>query len=330
MSRMTFAKALRDAMSEEMRKDDKVILMGLDVGAYGNAFGVTKGMFEEFGGDRILDMPISEAGYVGAAVGAAATGMRPIAEVQFADWVTIATDQICNQAANMRYMSGGAIKLPMVVRLAEGGYVQAAAQHSHMWESWFAFVPGLKVVIPSTPADAKGLLKASIRDNNPVLFFEHKRLYDDKGEVPDEADFVLPIGKADIKKQGKDISIITYSYMVKKALEAAKILEKDGISAEIVDLRTIKPLDSETIVNSVKKTGRALCFQETWLTCSVMAEVAAVIAEQAMDYLVAPLKRLGAKEVPVPFSPDLENYVLPQTEDVVRTVKAMLGKDTKR
>jgi len=324
MSRITYAKAVANALAEEMRRDKNVILMGLDIGPYGGAFGATKGLYEEFGGERVLDMPISEAGYVGAAVGAAATGMRPVVELQFSDWVTIATDQICNQAANMHYMFGGIVKVPMVVRLPEGAYLQAAAQHSHMWESWFAFVPGLKVVIPSTPRDLKGLLKSSIRDDNPVLFFEHKKLYDEIGEVPDDPDFLIPIGKADIKRTGKDITIVTYSYMVKKALEAAEILEKEGIDVEVVDLRTIKPMDIDTIIASVKKTGKVLCFQETWLTCSVMSEVAAVIAEHAAEYLDTPIRRLGAKEAPIPFSPELENYVLPQVEDVVKTVKEML------
>ena len=324
MSRMSFAKAVKTAIAEEMRRDPNVVLIGLDIGAYGNAFGATKGLYEEFGPERILDMPISEAGYVGAAVGAAATGLRPIAELQFSDWLTIASDQLCNQAANMRYMFGGTFKIPLVVRLPEGGYVQAAAQHSHMWESWFAFVPGLKIVIPSTPNELKGLLKSSIRDNNPVLFFEHKRLYDEIGEVSDDPEFLIPIGKADIKREGKDITIVTYSYMVKKAMEAAYILEQEGIDAEVVDLRSIKPLDTQTILNSVRKTRRVLCFQETWLTCSVMSEVAAVIAENAMDSLVTPIRRLGSKEAPIPFSPDLENYILPQVEDVVEIVKKMV------
>jgi pyruvate dehydrogenase E1 component beta subunit len=324
MARMTYAKAVANAIAEEMRRDDTVVLMGLDVGAYGNAFGATQGLFREFGGKRVMDMPISEAGYVGAAVGAAATGLRPIAEVQFADFVTIAMDQLCNQAANMRYMFGGSLTIPLVVRLACGAYLQAAAQHSKMLESWFAFLPGLKVVTPATPRDLKGLLKAAIRDDNPVLVFEHKILYDKKEEVPDDDNFVLPIGKADIKRSGKDITIVTYSYMVTKALEAAEILAREGIDAEIVDLMTIKPMDTLTIVNSVKKTGKVLCFQETWLTCSVMAEVAAVVAEQAIEYLDVPVRRLGQKEAPVPFAPKLENYVLPQVGDVVRTVKEMM------
>jgi pyruvate/2-oxoglutarate/acetoin dehydrogenase E1 component len=324
MSRISYARAVKNAIAEEMRRDDKVILMGLDVGPYGNAFGATKGLYEEFGPERVLDMPISEAGYVGAAVGAAATGLRPIVELQFSDWLTIASDQLCNQAANMRYMFGGTFQIPLVVRLPEGGYVQAAAQHSHMWESWFALVPGLKIVIPSTPNDLKGLLKSSIRENNPVLFFEHKVLYDEMAEVSEDPEFLLPIGKADVKREGKDITIVTYSLMVKKALEAAKILEKDGIDVEVLDLMTIKPLDTEAIVKSVKKTGRALCFQETWLTCSVMSEVAAVIAEQAMGDLIAPVRRLGSKEAPIPFAPELENFILPQVDDVVRTVREMV------
>ena len=323
MSKISISKALNNAMAEEMRRDKNVILMGLDIGPYGGAFGASKGLYEEFGPDRVIDMPISEAGYVGTAVGAAATGIRPIVELQFNDWITIASDQLVNQAANLRYMFGGTLNVPMVLRAPCGGYAQAAAQHSHSFESWFAFVPGLKVVLPSTPADAKGLLKAAIRDNNPVIFLEHKKIYDMVDEAPDDPDFLIPLGKADVKREGKDITIITYAFMVHKALQAAEILAKDGISAEIVDLRTIKPMDTETIIHSVKKTGKALCFQETWLTCSVMSEVSAVIAEHAFDYLDAPVRRLGAKDAPIPYCPALESYVLPSVEDVVNTVKSM-------
>ncbi|HHW47165.1 MAG TPA: alpha-ketoacid dehydrogenase subunit beta [Clostridiaceae bacterium] len=320
---MSYSKALGTAIAEEMRRDENVLCIGLDLAYYGGAFGVTRGLAEEFGTDRIMNMPISEAGYTGLAVGAAATGLRPVVELQFGDWVTIASDQLVNQAANMRYMFGGTLSIPMVMRLPCGGGGSAGAQHSHMFESWFSFVAGLKVAAPSTPADAKGLLKTAIRDNNPVIFFEHRQCYQLQGEVPDDPEYLIPFGKADIKREGKDITIVTYSYMVHMALEAAKILEKDGISAEIIDLRTIKPLDTDTIINSVKKTNRVLCLQETWLTCSVASEVAAIISEQAFDYLDAPVKRFGSPDCPVPFAPVLENYVLPNTDKIVRAVKEM-------
>lgn len=324
MSRMTYSKAIGTGISEEMRRDGSVIFMGLDIAEYGGAFGVSKGMVEEFGKDRIMNMPIAEAGYTGTAVGAAATGLRPVVELQFGDWITIASDQLVNQAANMRYMFGGTLSIPMVMRLPCGGFGSAAAQHSHMFESWFAFVPGLKVISPSTPADAKGLIKAAIRDNNPVLVFEHRQCYAMEGEVPDSPDHVIPIGKADVKRDGKDITIVTHSYMVHKALEAAGILQKEGISVEVVDLRTIKPMDTETIVNSVKKTNRVLCLQETWLTCGVAAEVASVIADKAFDYLDAPVKRLGSLDCPAPFAPDMEKFVLPGVEKIVAAVKEMI------
>jgi pyruvate/2-oxoglutarate/acetoin dehydrogenase E1 component len=323
MARISYSQSLSNAMAEEMRRDSTVVIMGEDIGHFGGAFGATSNLFNEFGSDRVMDMPISEAGYVGAAVGAAATGLRPVAELQFTDWITIASDQLVNQAAKMRYMFGGILSIPMVLRAPVGGYIQAAAQHSQMFDAWVAYVPGLKVVLPSTPSDAKGLLKSAIRDNNPVMFFEHKKLYDMVDEVPDDPEFLVPLGKAEIKRVGSDISIITYSFMVHKALKAADMLEKEGINVEVIDLRTVKPLDKELIINSVKKTSKALCFQEAWLTCSVMAEVAAVIAEEAFDYLDAPVRRLGAKDAPLPFSPALESYILPDVNDVVEMVKGM-------
>jgi pyruvate/2-oxoglutarate/acetoin dehydrogenase E1 component len=323
MARISYSQSLSNAMAEEMRRDSTVVIMGEDIGHFGGAFGATSNLFNEFGSDRVMDMPISEAGYVGAAVGAAATGLRPVAELQFTDWITIASDQLVNQAAKMRYMFGGILSIPMVLRAPVGGYIQAAAQHSQMFDAWVAYVPGLKVVLPSTPLDAKGLLKSAIRDNNPVMFFEHKKLYDMVDEVPDDPELLVPLGKAEIKREGSDISIITYSFMVHKALKAADMLEKEGINVEVIDLRTVKPLDKELIINSVKKTSKALCFQEAWLTCSVMAEVAAVIAEEAFDYLDAPVRRLGAKDAPLPFSPALESYILPDVNDVVEMVKGM-------
>ncbi|PWM41380.1 MAG: alpha-ketoacid dehydrogenase subunit beta [Clostridiales bacterium] len=323
MSRMTMSAAIARAQREEMLRDPAVYIMGLDVGPYGGAFGCTRGLWKEFGRERVMDMPIAEAGYVGAAVGSAMTGMRPIAELQFTDWITIASDMLVNQAANMRYTFGGSLSVPMVLRAPVGGYMAAASQHSHMFESWFAFIPGLKVVLPSNPADAKGLLKSAIRDNNPVLFFEHKKLYDLPGEVPDDPEYLVPLGKANVVREGTDVTIATYAYMVELARQAAEILEKDGIHAEIIDLRTIKPMDTETVVRSVKKTNRLCCLQETWLTCSVASELSAVVAEQAIEYLDAPIRRIGALDAPNPFSAKLENYILPSVDRIVREIRGM-------
>lgn len=323
MSRMTMSAAIARAQREEMLRDPAVYIMGLDVGPYGGAFGCTRGLWKEFGRERVMDMPIAEAGYVGAAVGSAMTGMRPIAELQFTDWITIASDMLVNQAANMRYTFGGSLSVPMVLRAPVGGYMAAASQHSHMFESWFAFIPGLKVVLPSNPADAKGLLKSAIRDNNPVLFFEHKKLYDLPGEVPDDPEYLVPLGKANVVREGTDVTIATYAYMVELARQAAEILEKDGIHAEIIDLRTIKPMDTETVVRSVKKTNRLCCLQETWLTCSVASELSAVVAEQAIEYLDVPIRRIGALDAPNPFSAKLENYILPSVDRIVREIRGM-------
>ena len=261
---------------------------------------------------------------MGAAVGSAMTGMRPIAELQSTDWISIASDMLVNQAANMRYTFGGSPEAFLPVPQAPvGGYMAAASQHSHMFESWFAFIPGLKVVLPSNPADAKGLLKSAIRDNNPVLFFEHKKLYDLPGEVPDDPEYLVPLGKANVVREGTDVTIATYAYMVELARQAAEILEKDGIHAEIIDLRTIKPMDTETVVRSVKKTNRLCCLQETWLTCSVASELSAVVAEQAIEYLDAPIRRIGALDAPNPFSAKLENYILPSVDRIVREIRGM-------
>jgi len=323
MKKISYSKALCEGISEEMRRDSSVVFWGLDICEYGGAMGVSQGMFKEFGPARMMDMPISEAGYTGLAVGAAATGMRPVVELQFGDWVTIASDQLVNQAANMRYMFGGKLSIPMVMRLPCGAFGSAAAQHSHMWDSWFAFVPGLKVIAPSCPYDAKGLIKSSIRDNNPVLVFEHRQCYPLLQDIQED-EYLIDIGKADIKRSGCDVSIITHSYMVNVALEAAIILESEGIDAEIVDLRSIKPMDVEAILNSVKKTNKAVCLQETWLTCSVASEVAAIIAENCFDYLDRPVIRIGAMECPTPFAPDLEKYALPDAGKIVQRVKQLI------
>lgn len=324
MKKLTFAQAISEALAEEMRRDDSVVLLGLEQGRGGAAFGATEGLYAEFGDARIFDTPISEYGYTGICVGAAATGLRPVCEIQFNDWMTIASDQLVNQAAFMRYMYGGRIQVPMVVRTNCGGYRSTAAQHSKMLESWFAFIPGLKVVHPSTPADAKGLLKAAIRDNNPVIMFEHKQLYDTVGEVSEDPDCIVPIGRCDVKRAGRDVSIITYSYAAHLALEAAEKLSGRGIDVEVVDLRTIKPMDVEGVLSSVRKTGRVLCLQETWLTCSVMSEVAALVAENAMDALKKPPVRLGAKECPNPYSAALEHYMLPSVESICAAVEGLM------
>jgi pyruvate/2-oxoglutarate/acetoin dehydrogenase E1 component len=323
MRRISYREALNEALAEELSRDPKVVIWGLDVGPYGGAFGVTQGLSEEFGCERVIDMPISEAGYVGSGVGAAITGLRPVVELQFSDWITIATDQLINHAAKIRYMFGGVLKVPLVLRAPVGGYVSSSADHCQMFESVFTFVPGLKVVLPATPYDAKGLLKSAIRDDNPVIFFEHNQLYKTEGEVPDE-EYLVPLGKADVKREGTDVTIVTYSFMVLKSLAAAETLAKEGISVEVVDLRTIDPMDEDTILESVAKTNRLVVVQETWPHCSVSSEVAAVVAEKGFDYLDAPILRVTCENVPVPFSPVLEGFVLPQEGDIVQAVKKAL------
>ncbi|MBN2639555.1 MAG: alpha-ketoacid dehydrogenase subunit beta [Bacteroidales bacterium] len=326
MRKISYSEAIAEAQLQEMQRDEKVILMGLvQKDPYGSAFGQTKGISSVIGEDRIFDMPISEQGYVGAALGAAITGMRPVVELQFQDFITIAMDQIVQQAANMRYMFGGQIKIPLVLRAPTGAYLAAAAQHSHMLESWFAHIPGLKVVLPSDAADAKGLLASAIREDNFVLYFEHKKLYDKKMDVPKEP-YTIPIGKAAIKRVGKDITIVAWSFMVSKAIEASQILEKQGISCEVIDLRTVSPLDEEAILKSVAKTNRLLVVQEGYWNSSVATSVSALVAEKGFDYLDAPITLITAKEVPIPFAPVLENYVLPQTNNIVETAQKILNK----
>lgn len=323
MKQLFLSQAIAEALAEEMRRDPSVVLWGIDIGPYGGANAATKGLFEEFGRERVIDMPVSELGYVGLGVGAAATGIRPVVELQFSDWITLATEMIINQAAKMRYVFGGILEMPLVIRAPVGGYLSAGAVHSNSFESMFSFVPGIKVVMPSTPYDAKGLLKTAIRDNNLVLFFEHKKLYGIKGEVPEE-EYTLPLGKAEVKRRGDDLTIVTYGYMVGMSLSAAEKLARKGVSAEVIDLRTIDPMDEEAILTSVKKTGHLVVVQETWRECSVSAEVAAVVAEKALDYLDAPVVRVTAKDVPVPFSPILESFVLPQEADILAAANRVL------
>lgn len=327
MREITYAEAVKEAMSEAMRENEDVYLMGEDIGVYGGAFGVTRGMIEEFGPERIRHTPISEAAIAGSAIGSAITGMRPIFEIQFSDFVTIALDQIANQAAKIHYMYGGKAKIPVVMRTPGGSGTGAAAQHSQSLENWTAHIPGLKVVQPSTAYDAKGLLHAAIEDNNPVMFYEHKLGYRTTSDVP-EGKYVIPLGVADIKKEGKDISVVATGYMVHKALEAAEILEKEhNISIEVVDPRTLVPLDKETIVNSVIKTTRALVVTEAVKRSGFSAELASVIAEsEAFDYLDHQVVRLAGKEVPIPYQPELEKLAVPQVEDIVKAcVEIMEG-----
>lgn len=324
MSEITYAQAIKDAMSEEMRRDENVFLMGEDVGLYGGAFGVTVGMFQEFGEERIRDTPISEAVIAGAAAGAAVTGMRPIAEIMFSDFTTISMDQLVNQAAKMRYMFGGKAKVPMVLRTPGGSGTGAAAQHSQSIEAWFCHVPGLKVVVPSTPYDAKGLLKAAIRDDNPVIFFEQKLLYRRKGEVPD-GDYIVELGKADVKREGKDLTIITYGRMVPTCLKVAEDLTAEGIDIEVVDPRTLVPLDKETLIRSAKKTGKVLIVHEAVQTGGFGGEIAAVIADsEAFFYLDAPIKRLCGLDVPIPYCPELEKNVVPTEEKIKEAIYTLV------
>lgn len=320
---ITYLEAVREAMSQEMRNNEDVFILGEDIGVYGGSFGVTKGMIEEFGPERVRDTPISEAGIAGAAVGSALTGMRPILDLQFSDFITIAMDQIVNQAAKIRYMYGGKGKVPMVVRTPGGSGTGAAAQHSQSLEAWTAHIPGLKVVQPSTAYDAKGLMKAAIDDDNPVIFYEHKLLYKTSSYVPENR-FSIPLGVADVKRQGTDVTIVATSIMVHKALEAAQLLAKEGISVEVVDPRTLVPLDEETIIQSVTKTGRLIVVHEAVKRGGYGGEIASVVAEKAFYQLKAPIKRLGGVEAPIPYNPILEKLAVPQVENIVQAVKELI------
>lgn len=325
MREITYLEAVREALSESMREDQNVFIMGEDIGIYGGAFGVTRGMLEEFGPERVRQTPISESAIAGCAVGAAITGMRPIFELQFSDFITIALDQMVNQAAKIHYMYGGNVSIPLVMRTPGGSGTGAAAQHSQSLENWTAHIPGLIVIQPSTAYDAKGLLHSAIENNNPVMFYEHKLCYRTKGDVP-EGKYLIPIGVADIKRPGKDISVIATSYMVHKALEAAEILAKEGIDIEIVDPRTLVPLDKKTIVDSVKKTGRALIVTEAVKRSGFSAELAAVVSEEeSFDYLDYPVVRLAGAETPIPYEPNLEKLAVPQVNDIVEACRKMMA-----
>jgi len=321
MRELSYMEALREAMRQAMEKDDRVFLIGEDIGVYGGAFGVSAGLIDQFGPERIIDTPISEAGIAGACVGAAVTGMRPIGEIQFSDFVVIAMEQIVMQGAKMRFMFGGKATVPFVIRLPGGSGTGAAAQHSESLENWFVHVPGIKVVMPSTPYDAKGLLLSAIEEENPVMFFEHKLLYKTKGHVPEEM-YTIPIGKTNVVKEGKDISVIATSMMIQRALEAADILSEDGIDIEIIDPRTLKPLDDQPIIESVIKTGKVLIVHEAVKTGGFGGEISAVLSEsEAFDYLDAPIRRLAGLDMPIPYNRNLEYHAVPQVEDIVKEVR---------
>ncbi len=324
MATMTFAEALNDAHRIEMRRDPNVFVVGEDVGIYGGIFGVTKGLLEEFGEMRVRDTPITESAFVGCAVGAAAAGLRPVAELMFVDFIGVCLDQLYNQGAKMRYMFGGKAQIPMVLRASCGAGIGAAAQHSQCLEAWFMHVPGLKVVMPSTPADAKGLLISAIRDNNPVVFLEHKILYATEGEVP-EGEYTVPLGKADVKRKGEDVTVVATAAMVPKALAAADALAAEGISVEVLDPRTLLPLDEEAILASVKKTHRLVVVHEAVKFAGPGGEIAAMVAEKAFDYLDAPILRVAAPFSPVPFSPPLEQAFIPSEERISQAVREVVG-----
>lgn len=324
MREISYLEAVREAMTQEMRQDPSVFLIGEDVGTYGGAFGVSLGMLEEFGPERILDTPITELGLTGAAVGAALVGQRPIAEIMFMDFMTLASEQLVNQAAKLRFMFGGRATVPMVLRTPAGSGTGAAEHHSQSLENWFVHIPGLKVVMPSTPYDVKGLLIASIRDNNPVVFVEHKLLYKTKGHVPEES-YTIPLGSADVKREGRDLTIIATSIMVQRSLAAAEELAKEGIEVEVVDPRTLHPLDADTLVQSVKKTGRVLIVHEAVKFGGFGGELAATIAEsEAFGYLDAPIVRLAGREMPIPYNRNLEYHTVPQVENIVEKAREIV------
>ena len=321
--KISFSEAINEAMAEEMRRDDSVFLIGEDVGVFGGVFGVSAGMYDEFGEKRVRDTPISEIAIIGGGLGAALMGMRPIAEIMFADFVACAMDQVVNQAAKARYMSGGKANVPLTMRIVNGAPGSAAAQHSQSPEAWFMNVPGLKIAIPATPYDAKGLLKTAVRGEDPVLFFEHKMLYAVTGEVPEE-DYTVPFGEAVVRREGKDVTIIAIGGVLPNVMTAVDQLANDGINAEVIDPRTLVPFDSETVIDSVKKTNRVVIVHEAHKRAGPGAEIAAMLAEEAIGYLDAPIMRVATKNVPFPYHPALEQYILPTVDDVITAVAGLV------
>ena len=322
MAERTYREAIIEAMAEEMRRDERVVLIGEDVGKFGGAMGASKGLFEEFGAGRVIDTPISEAAIIGSGLGMALTGQRPIAELMFIDFSGVCMDQILNQVAKVRYMLGGQTQVPLVIRSQAGAGKGYAAQHSQSLEAWFTHVPGLKVVMPATPRDAKGLLKSAIRDNNPVMFIEHKLLYNNKGDVPGDPEFLIPLGKAEIKREGQDITLVSHSRQVLNCLDAATELAKKGIEAEVIDLRTLRPMDFEAIQASVEKTNRFVYVEEGYPQCGIAAEVVARVAEHCFELLDLPPIRISAKDTPIPFARVLEQETIPSVHRIVETVWA--------
>ncbi len=321
MTEMVYREALKAGIREEMARDESVFLLGEDIGLnWGGAFKVTKGLAEEFGEERVRDTPISENTIAGAAVGAAITGMRPVAEIMFGDLITLAMDQVCNQAAKMRYMFGGQTSVPLVIRTAFGGGKNIASHHSQSLESWFMHTPGLKIAVPAFASDVKGLIKTAIRDPDPVLFAEHKLVYDKKEEVPDE-EYLIPFGEAKVRREGTDVTLWGTFFMLHKALEVADDLAKEGISVEIIDPRTLVPLDTKTLLDSVKKTGRLVLVTEETKTLATTAEIAAIVQEEAFDWLDAPIKRVNAPDTPVPFAPSLEDYFIPDNKRIAQAIR---------
>jgi pyruvate dehydrogenase E1 component beta subunit len=323
MADTTFREALRRTLREALLGDERVMLMGEDIGAYGGSYGVTRGLLEEFGPDRVRDTPISESVVVGAGIGAAIGGLRPVVELMTINFSFLAFDQIINNASKLHYMSGGQINVPLVIRMASGGGSQLGAQHSHSLEGWYAHVPGLKVVVPATPYDARGLLKTALRDENPVIFIEHTALYATKGEMPDE-EYAVPFGQAEVRRQGGDATIVGYSGSVHQSLRAADMLAGEGLEAEVIDLRTLRPLDIDTVIASVKKTSRAVVVEDDWRTGGFAGEISSLIQERAFDYLDAPVARVCGADVPMPYNKRLETAALPSEEQIVAAVKGMM------
>jgi pyruvate dehydrogenase E1 component beta subunit len=337
MAVVTYRQALHDTLAEEMRRDAAVVLLGEEIGRFEGSYKITAGLLKEFGADRVMDTPIAEEGFVGAAIGAAMLGLRPVVEIMTVNFSLLALDQIVNHAAKIHYMFGGQARVPMVLRTPEGGGQQLAATHSQNFSAWYAYIPGLKVVSPATPADARGLLKSAIRDDDPVIFLENLALYNTKGEVPDlgqdhpsngqqTAEFLVPIGTAAIMKPGTDLTLIAYSRMSVVALEVARRLEKEqGIACEVIDVRSFRPLDRPTLIESVKKTSRAVVFEEDWYSYGVGAELVATIQEGAFDYLDAPIKRVAQAEVPLPYAKGMEQAALPRAQNLVDAIKSTLA-----
>lgn len=321
---ITYRQALNDTLGEELARDPNVLLMGEEIGKFQGSYRITEGLLEEFGPKRVVDTPIAELGFVGLATGAAMLGLRPVVEIMTINFILVAIDQVVNHASKIHYMFGGQSSVPLVIRTPSGGMGQLAATHSQSFENWFAYCPGLKVVAPATPYDAKGLLRASIRDDDPVIFIESLPLYDTKGEVPDNDDYTVPIGLAEVKREGTDVTVVSYSRMTVVAMQVAQNLEKEGVSVEVVDLRSLRPLDRPTVVESVKKTGRAVIIEEDWRSYGIGAEVAAVIQEEAFDYLDAPVLRVAGLEVPLPYAEHLSRAAKPNAQDLSTNIYKVL------